>query len=352
MRGQLTSEGVRSSLTLIGVVSLTALGLDLWQSQLLLTLPLLLSLVLSALAGQVAIPWLQALKAGQFIREDGPRAHLKKAGTPTMGGIFWVPVAVVVALLWTGFAPGALLVSVVTLAYAAIGWIDDWQVIRKKSNRGISPSTKLALQIAVAVLFCGWLKFTNADLTTLALPLGLSLPLGLLFWPLAGFVMVAESNAVNLTDGLDGLAAGTGALAFLGLGALMGTAHPDLAVFCAAFSGAALGFLVHNRNPARVFMGDTGSLAMGGALAATAILGGNLWGLLLLSGIYVLEAVSVIAQVTYYKATKGPDGVGKRLFRMAPFHHHLELEGWSETQVVSTFYLVSAGLVLLAILLA
>ncbi|NER83955.1 MAG: phospho-N-acetylmuramoyl-pentapeptide-transferase, partial [Leptolyngbya sp. SIO1D8] len=231
-----------------------------------------------------------------------------------------------------------------------IGWLDDWQVLRRKSNKGISPRMKLALQVAFSVAFCLWTLGTQpADLTTIVLPLGISLPLSVLFWPVAGFVLVAESNATNLTDGLDGLMGGTGAIALLGLGALVAPTHPDLMVFCATMSGACLGFLVHNRNPAKVFMGDTGSLSLGGALAAVGVLSGNLFGLLIVTLLFFAETVSVIIQVSYYKATKGPDGVGKRFFRMAPLHHHFELSGWSELQVVAVFYGVTALLVATAI---
>jgi phospho-N-acetylmuramoyl-pentapeptide-transferase len=165
------------------------------------------------------------------------------------------------------------------------------------------------------------------------------------------FVFAAESNATNLTDGVDGLAAGTGAIALLGLGALVAPTSLPLMLFCACLSGSFLGFLIHNRNPARVFMGDTGSLALGGALAAVGLLTDRLWILFIISGIFFVESLSVIAQVSYYKATKGPDGVGKRLFKMAPIHHHLELTGWSETQVVGVFYLINSLLVLLCFLI-
>ncbi|WP_228024828.1 phospho-N-acetylmuramoyl-pentapeptide-transferase [cf. Phormidesmis sp. LEGE 11477] len=323
-------------------------GIDAGQAQ--LTGPLVTGTILSALAGGIALPILKRLKAAQFIREDGPSAHLKKAGTPTMGGIFFIPVAVLVALVWTGFSPLTVAVSLVTLAYGLIGWVDDWQVMQKRSNKGISPKAKLILQIGVAIAFCLWAFTTqSAQITTVALPLGLTVPLGLLFWPLAGFVLVAESNATNLTDGVDGLMAGAGAIALLGLGALVAPTHPDLTVFCAALSGSCLGFLAHNRNPANVFMGDTGSLALGGALAAVGILSHNLFGLLIVTLLFVAETLSVLLQVGYYKATKGPDGKGKRLFRMAPLHHHFELSGWSELQVVGVFYVISAILATLAI---
>lgn len=315
-----------------------------------LTMPFWVSALASAGLGFWAVPALRALKAGQIIREDGPQAHLKKAGTPTMGGIFFIPIAIAVALLWSGCSASVVAVSVVTLAYGAIGWLDDWKIIRRKSNKGISPKMKMGLQISVAVLFCLWLALTQpASITTIALPLGLGLPLGFLFWLLAGFTLVAESNAVNLTDGVDGLAGGTVAIALLGLGALVAPTAPDLMLFCACLSGGCLGFVVHNRNPARVFMGDTGSLALGGALAAVALLSNNLFALLIVSGLFLVETLSVMAQVAYFKATKGPDGIGKRLFKMSPFHNHLELSGWSEIQIVGVFYALQALLVLLVL---
>ena len=353
-------------LTLSAGLSIAALALDWFAGRSLLSgvnlaLPLVVSGLLAAGAGYWAIPILRNLKAEQVIRQDGPQAHLKKAGTPTMGGIFFVPVAVAAALVWTHFAPSVVAVSALTLAYGAIGWLDDWQILRRKSNKGISPRMKLALQILFSVLFCVWLFLTQSvdiasvniasvNITTLILPFGLSLPLGGLFWLLAGFVLVAESNATNLTDGLDGLAGGTAAIALLGLGALIAPTSPELMIFCGCLSGGCLGFLVHNHNPARVFMGDTGSLALGGALAAVALLSHSLFGLLILSGIFLAETLSVIAQVTYYKATKDGNGIGKRLFKMAPLHHHFELVGWSETQVVSRFYIIGGLLAVFCLL--
>lgn len=317
-----------------------------------LALPFWVCALATAGLGFWVVPLLRSLKAGQIIREDGPQAHLKKAGTPTMGGIFFLPVAVVVSLLWSGFSPNVVAVSALTLAYGAIGWLDDWQIIRCKSNKGISPRTKLSLQIGFAALFCLWLWLTQPfSITSIALPFGWVLPLGVLFWLLAGFVLVSESNATNLTDGLDGLAAGTVAIALMGLGILIAPSHPDLMLFCAALSGSCLGFLAHNRNPARVFMGDTGSLALGGALAAVAILTNSLFALLIISGLFLVETLSVIAQVSYYKATKGPDGIGRRLFKMSPYHNHLELSGWSETRIVALFYLVGGLLAFLALAL-
>jgi len=319
-------------------------------------LPGFISALVVGCVGIWAVPFLQALKTGQFIREEGPQAHFAKAGTPTMGGLFFLPVAVILALgmaiAGSLFSSSVLAVAALTLAYGFIGWLDDWQVIRRKSNRGISPRMKLGLQIIASCLFCGWLFATAPDtITSIRFPLGFVLPLGLLFWPLAGFTPVAQSNATNLTDGLDGLAAGTGAIAFFGLAALTLPESPELALFSACMMGGCLGFLAHNRNPAKVFMGDTGSLALGGGMAAISLVSNHLFGLLLLSGVFLLETLSVMAQVSYYKATKDENGVGKRLFKMAPFHHHLELSGWSETSVVAFFYSLGGLLAIATILL-
>lgn len=349
----LNLSGTSLLILLTTVLSAAAITIDWaahrlpWQAQS-LTMPLWFCGIVTAGLGYWIVPLLLKLKTGQIMREDGPQAHLKKAGTPTMGGVFFIPVGILAAVVWSGFAADAIACSSITLGYGLIGWLDDWQILRRKSNKGISPRMKLALQIGFGILFCAWLAWSQSDnITAIALPFGLFIPLGLLFYALALFVLVAESNATNLTDGVDGLAGGTVAIALLGLGALVAPTSPALMIFCACMSGSCLGFLVHNRNPARVFMGDTGSLALGGALAGVALQSNTLWALFILSGIFFVESLSVIAQVSYYKATKGSDGVGKRLFKMAPFHHHLELSGWSELQVVGVFYTINAMLVLL-----
>jgi phospho-N-acetylmuramoyl-pentapeptide-transferase len=361
-------------ISLVCVLTLSAIAIE-YASSIsfegfgLLLFPLLVCMVASALLGILVVPLLHRLKTGQIMQEDGPQGHLKKAGTPTMGGIFFVPVAVILALLWVYFSdrpantititPELIAVCLVTLSYGLIGWIDDWQVLRLKSNKGISPRTKLTLQIVLGVLFSLWLFWHDSAaigsarpsaIANISLPGGLNLALGWLFIPLAIFVLAAESNATNFTDGVDGLAAGTGAIAFLGLGAVLVLDHPDLAIFCSCFSGSCLGFLVHNHHPAKVFMGDTGSLALGGALAAVGLCSDNLWALFIISGLFFVESLSVIAQISYFKATKGADGKGKRLLKMAPIHHHFELSGWSETQVVGVFYLVNGLLVAIAYL--
>jgi phospho-N-acetylmuramoyl-pentapeptide-transferase len=324
-----------------------------------LTPPLLAAGLASAGVAAWGVPRLRQLRMGQVIRDDGPQAHLSKAGTPTMGGLLVVPVGVLVGGLTSPADSRLLAVAMVTLATMAIGAMDDWRSLTRGTNTGLTPRGKLLLQALAAALFLAWAAWGhwlgNGAPGDIGLPLGWVLPLGLLIWPLGLFVFLAESNATNLTDGLDGLAAGCGAIVFTGMALqLMLRGHggdPAMAAFCAAMAGCWLGFLSQNRHPARVFMGDTGSLAMGAALAAVALLSNSLWPLLLMGGVFLAESVSVILQVGVYKATKGPDGKGRRLFRMAPLHHHFELGGLSEQAVVLRFWgasllLVALGLVL------
>ncbi|MTF37391.1 phospho-N-acetylmuramoyl-pentapeptide-transferase [Cyanobacterium aponinum] len=314
------------------------------------TLPLWIATLISGILGYIVVPILQKIKASQIIQEDGPQSHLKKAGTPTMGGIFFIPTGLIIALIMANFSPNVIALVLLTFAYSFIGWVDDWQILRKKTNLGLTPKQKLILQVGFAIIFCVWMFFTQpASITNVTLPFNIILPLSFLFWFVAVFVMVAESNATNLTDGVDGLAGGTGAISFLGLGILIANSHPDLLIFCLAISGSCLGFVLHNRNKASVFMGDTGSLALGAGLAGVGILSENLWALFIISLLFFIESLSVIAQVTYYKATKDSEGKGKRLFKMAPIHHHLELSGWSETQIVGIFYIINTILVLMVV---
>ena len=325
-----------------------------------LTVPLVVAALISWGVTAWGVPKLRALKLGQVIREEGPKAHQSKAGTPTMGGLLVVPVGVLIGGLITPSDPRLLAVAAITLAYMAIGAVDDWRSLTKQTNTGLTPKGKLALQAGAALLFLIWASAGGwmgaAEAGDVALALGWVLPLGLLIWPLGLFVFLAESNATNLTDGLDGLAAGCGAVVFTGLGLQLmlrgNQGDPALAAFCLAMAGCWLGFLAHNRNPAQLFMGDTGSLAMGAALSGVALLSNSLWPLLVMGGVFLAESLSVIVQVWVFKATKGPDGVGKRVFRMAPLHHHFELGGMAEQQVVINFWtasllLVGVGLLLL-----
>ena len=256
--------------------------------------------------------------------------------------------------------PRLLAVAAVTLAFMAIGAVDDWRSLTRQTNTGLKPRGKLLLQAGAALLFLIWAALGGwvggAAAGDVGLPFGWILPLGLLIWPLGLFVFLAESNATNLTDGLDGLAAGCGAIVFTGLGLQLmlrgNDGDPALAAFCVAMAGCWLGFLSQNHHPARVFMGDTGSLAMGAALSAVALLSNSLWPLLLMGGVFLAESLSVILQVWVFKATKDPaTGQGRRLFKMAPLHHHFELGGLNEQVVVIRFWLASLLLVGLGLVL-
>ncbi|WP_413441651.1 phospho-N-acetylmuramoyl-pentapeptide-transferase [Synechococcus sp. MIT S1220] len=357
-RSSWCDNGTFSSTLLILLVVGTSFASDKWIPNSQLSLPLLIATGVAAVVTAAGIPGLRALKMGQVIREEGPQAHLKKTGTPTMGGLLVVPVGAVVGSLVSSEGEAALrLLSVagISLAYMLIGGFDDWRSLTKHTNTGLTPRGKLVLQTAAAVLFLavaasqGWIP------ELVSLPFGWELPLGALIWPLGLFVFLAESNATNLTDGLDGLASGCGALVFTGLALQLllrgNSGDPALAGFCMAMAGAWLGFLMHNRNPARAFMGDTGSLAMGAALTGVALISDSLWALLVMGGVFLAESLSVIIQVWVFKATKGPDGVGRRVFRMAPLHHHFELGGTSESSVVPCFWLVTMALVVIGLIL-
>ena len=351
-------NGTVSAVALTLVVLGSSLLSDKWIPNSQLTLTLLVSTFIAGLVAAIGIPRLKALKMGQIIRTEGPSGHQSKAGTPTMGGLLVVPVGAVLGSLISveGTASHQLLaVAAVTLAFMVIGGFDDWSSLTKKTNKGLTPRGKLLLQGTAGGAFLlvsawqGWIS------TSVSLPFHWSLPLGLAIWPLGLFVFLAESNATNLTDGLDGLASGCGALVFTGLALQLmlrgNNGDPALAGFCIAMAGAWLGFLLHNRHPARAFMGDTGSLAMGAALTAVALLSDSLWPLLVMGGVFLAESLSVIVQVWVFKATKGADGQGRRVLRMAPLHHHFELGGTSERTVVPCFWLVTAGCVLLGLLL-
>jgi len=349
-------DGRWSAAVLIGAVGFAAFVSDRLIPNSLLSLPLLAATLASTLITWWGVPRLRALKMGQVIRTEGPQSHLSKTGTPTMGGLLVVPVGVIIGALVSSEGQSAqqlLAIALVTLAYMVIGGVDDWSSLTKRTNTGLTPRGKLLLQAAAAMLFLGWAGWQGWISSTVSLPFNQELPLHWLIWPLALFVFLAESNATNLTDGLDGLATGCGALVFTGLALqlmLRGNAgDPALAGFCMAMAGCWLGFLIHNRNPAKVFMGDTGSLAMGAALSAVALLSDSLWPLLLMGGVFLAESVSVIVQVWVFKATKGADGQGRRVFRMAPLHHHFELGGTPEQVVVPLFWLVTAGLVMLGL---
>ncbi len=321
------------------------------------------ALAISFILGPILIEWLKKhQQGGQPIRDDGPESHiLTKAGTPTMGGFLILIALILSTALWADLSNGYIWAALgVTIGYGIIGFIDDYLKVTKRHHKGLSGKLKLSLQIIIALAAALWImKLTRDPLSTsLAIPFfkDVLLDLGWFFIPFAAFVMVGASNAVNLTDGLDGLAIGPvliAAAVFGMIAYLIGNSvfsnylqvhyvpgAGELSIFLGALMGASLGFLWYNAPPAMVFMGDTGSLSLGGALGTVSVITKHELVLALVGGLFVLETVSVIVQVISYKLT------GKRVFQMAPLHHHFEKKGWAEPTIVIRFWIIATILAL------
>ncbi len=321
----------------------------------------LTSLVACLLFGPTMIRWLQASSIGQSVRDDGPSSHLSKAGTPTMGGAMILVAVGVSVLLWSDLTVRYVwIVLFVTAAFGAIGWVDDYRKVLLRNSDGLSASAKFFWQSVAAFLaaLVIYMSARSSAEVSLLIPYvkDVSIYLGWLFIPFTFFVIVGTSNAVNLTDGLDGLAimptvmvaAGLGLFAYvtghavfssyLGIPGIDGVG--ELSVFCSSLVGAGLGFLWFNTYPAQVFMGDVGALAIGAALGVIAVLVRQELVLFIMGGIFVMETASVFLQVASFKLT------GKRIFRMAPIHHHFELKGWPEPRVIVRFWIITFILVL------
>ena len=326
----------------------------------------LTALLVSFIVGPPLIRWLRTQQRhGQPIRTDGPERHLiEKKGTPTMGGVLILSALTISTLLWVDLRNAYVwAVLFVTLGYGALGFADDYLKLSRRTHKGVSPRVKLAAQTLIGLAAAIWLMLLMRDpiATSLTVPMfkELLIPLGFLFPIFGMLVMLGASNAVNLTDGLDGLAivptiicAGVFALIaylvgnrvfadYLQLNSVPGVG--ELAVFCSALIGAGLGFLWFNAPPAAVFMGDTGSLAIGGALGAVAVATKHEFVLMIVGGLFVVETVSVIIQVFWYKRT------GNRVFLMAPLHHHFEKKGWAEPTIVIRFWIISMILALIGL---
>ncbi|MDQ0227074.1 phospho-N-acetylmuramoyl-pentapeptide-transferase [Bacillus sp. 7586-K] len=309
---------------------------------------LVMGFLISVLLSPITIPFLRRLKFGQSIREEGPKSHQKKSGTPTMGGVMIIISIIITTIAMTGkfsqLGVEMYLLLFVTVGYGLLGFLDDFIKVVMKRNLGLTSRQKLLGQVIIAVIF--YLVFTQYGFqTTISIPgTELSIDLGWGYVVLVIFMLVGGSNAVNLTDGLDGLLSGTAAIAFGAFAVLAWSqSQYDVAIFSVAVVGAVLGFLVFNAHPAKVFMGDTGSLALGGAIVTVAILTKLEILLVLIGGVFVIETLSVIIQVISYKTT------GKRVFKMSPLHHHYELVGWSEWRVVVTFWTIGLVFAVLGI---
>src|SRR5512143_2082688 len=305
------------------------------------------ALLISFLLGPWLIRVLRSHQIGQTIRLDGPESHLSKEGTPTMGGLLIVLAAVIPTLLWANLASHYIWIAVfVTLGFGAIGFVDDYKKVIRKNTKGLSPRRKLVAQFALAGAAAALIYMDIGIKDTVLIPFlkNVRPSLGFLYIPFIILVIVGASNAVNLTDGLDGLAIGPSIIAagtYMLFAYVPGVGEPT--IFCGAIAGAGLGFLWFNAYPAQLFMGDTGSLALGGALGTVAVMVKQELVLALVGGVLVVEALSVIFQVTSYKTRR------KRIFRMAPIHHHFELEGWAEPKIIVRFWIISIILALLAI---
>lgn len=326
------------------------------------------SLLICLIITPHVIKYLRTNYTGQPIRTLGPETHFNKAGTPTMGGLIMLVAITISTLLFANLATHYVWIALfITISFGALGLIDDYMKLTKNHHDGISAKSKLFWQVLISIIACSWVQYANIDnfsgVLTLPFFKNFILDLGYFYFPFCAFVIVAWSNAVNLTDGLDGLAAVPIAIAAICLGVLayvVGHAiyapylqviyiphSAELAVFCASIFGAAIGFLWYNSHPAEIFMGDTGSLALGGALGIVSVILKHEVVFAIIGGLFVIETISVIIQVYYFKATGG-----RRFFKMAPLHHHFEKKGWPESKVVLRFWIIALvfGLIGLATL--
>lgn len=317
-------------------------------------LAMMISFILAVLFGLFLIPILKKLKASQRVSVYVSEMHKQKNGTPTMGGlIFIIPVIVTVLILYLfgkiNFSYNLLIVVFTFVAYSLIGFLDDYLIIKRNNNKGLTEIQKFLLQIIVAIIFFYlFMKGGNEPLLWFR-SLGIRIELGWLYGLMILFILVASSNAVNITDGLDGLAGGLSVIAFLTFGTIAWSTgwlegYEDIAVFCFILIGGILGFLVFNLNPAKVFMGDTGSLALGATLGSIAIITRHEFLLIIVGIVFVLETLSCIIQIIYYKLT------GKRFFPMTPIHHSFEKMGWKEIDIVKLFLFVGLLASMIAII--
>lgn len=311
----------------------------------------LVSFAISVILCPVVIPFLKRLKFGQFVREEGPKEHLKKSGTPTMGGIIILSSVVITSVLFIPEYRNIILILFMTLGFGLIGFLDDYIKVVMKRSLGLRAWQKLALQFIVTGIFAYYLlNYTDVG-TGMLIPFtggfedGLYLEIGILYVPMLFFAVLGTVNGANFTDGLDGLASGVTVIIAVFFTVISIVSGSGIEPITGAVVGALLGFLLFNVYPARVFMGDTGSLALGGFVASAAYMMNMPIFILIVAFIYLVEVLSVIIQVSYFKATKG-----KRIFKMAPIHHHFELCGWSETRVVTVFTTITAILCLIAYL--
>ena len=337
---------------LFGIITGVSIFSDLYFQNNYLTITFIITTLLSSLITFISIPILKKIKIKQIIREEGPKKHYLKQGTPTMGGVFFIPIGIIISnILYFNNQDYKIILtlSLLIISFMLIGLIDDFISLKKKFNTGLTSNQKLVLQFFISLIFiiiCASNDFisNNVQITNKIINIGNFI------YPLGIFVLLAESNSTNLTDGLDGLLSGCSALIFTGLAITIlienQTYAEILAPLCIVMAGCSMGFLFLNKYPAKLFMGDSGSLAIGASLGGIALISNNLWSLLIMGGVLAAESISVIIQVSIFKISKQIKGKGHKFFLMTPIHHHFELQGNKETQIVSSFWFITLLLVI------
>lgn len=306
----------------------------------------LVSFFLTVIIAKYSIPYLRKFKLGQNIRDDGPQSHLSKAGTPTMGGVFFVVAIILTTFCLGNFSREVFSVLIGMLGFTFIGFLDDFFKLVMKRSLGLTEIQKLIIQFVISIVVIIFIELVvGTDLTYQLVPFVKNpVHFGWIIYPIVIFVMIGTANATNLTDGLDGLSSSVSIPVFLGLAVISSSRYPSVGAFSLVFMASLMGFVLFNSYPARVFMGDTGSMALGGAIATICILNGMIFYLPIIGGIYVIEALSVIIQVVSYKTRNK-----KRVFLMSPIHHHYELKGYKEPQIVTAFAVISGILSIIAV---
>ena len=341
---------------LFGLITVVCIFFDFYLQNSNLTITFLITSLVSYVTTLLGIPELKKINLKQIIREEGPKNHFIKEGTPTMGGIFIVPVGIIISnILYFNKENYNIILTLSSLImfFMFIGLIDDLLSLKKQLNTGLSSNQKLILQLLISIIFIIFCSSNNFIPHTIQIGNRL-VNIGNLIYPLGIFVLLAESNSTNLTDGLDGLLSGCSSLIFTGLAITILIENPSnnntLGPLCMVMAGACMGFLFLNKYPAKIFMGDSGSLALGASLGGIALLSNNLWSLFIMGGILAAESLSVIIQVSFFKISKKLKGKGHKLFLMTPIHHHFELKGNNESLIVSSFWLITLLLVIINLL--
>ncbi len=338
---------------LFALITLTCIFSDFYFNNSNLTIPFIITTLISSLITFLGIPKLKKIKIKQIIREEGPKNHFNKKETPTMGGIFFIPIGIIISnILYFNKDDYKIIItlSLLIIFFMFIGLVDDLLSQKKRFNTGLTSNQKIIFQFFVSVIFIITCASNNFISTNIQIS-NRVFNIGSLIYPLGIFVLLAESNSTNLTDGLDGLLTGCSVLIFTGLSITILIDNPStnftLAPLCIVMAGACMGFLFLNKYPAKLFMGDSGSLAIGASLGGIALISNNLWSLLIMGGILAAESISVIIQVSTFKISKLIKGKGHKLFLMTPIHHHFELKGKDETKVVSGFWFITLLLVII-----